>query len=59
MVTPHWKTAMIEDNLAYGRGGRGGDTIVVHINGDVYGVDNLEDRVIKTLRSYKRRGGEV
>jgi hypothetical protein len=60
MVTPHWKTAMIEDNLAYGRsGGGGGDTITLNFSGDIYGVDDLEDRVLTMLRGYKRRGGDI
>ncbi len=59
-ITPHWKTAMIEDSLAYGRGqGGGGTPIVVQINGPVYGINDLDDKIIETIRNYRRRGGDI
>lgn len=60
-ITPHWKTAMIEDSLAYGRrGGGGGDApITLIINGDIYDGDKFRERTIRALRDYRRQGGNV
>lgn len=63
MVTPHWKTALIEDNLAYGSGrdGRGGGEapIIINIHGDIYDGDQFRERTIRALRDYRRQGGNV